>query len=444
MSEKDQSTGPTPEKSVQYKDESSRKEKLVGYFELLQINANFRWLWSGQLVSLLGDWFNLIASALLIRSLTDSKFALGVLFTIRMLAPFFISPIAGICADRYNRKHILIISDIIRGLLILGFLFVRTEEDIPLLYVLTTLLFGVSGFFSPARSAILPDITSTNELGTANALSATTWSIMLALGAAIGGFTAGVFGIQTAFIVDGLTFFVSAILLLQIKLPQNTIPSTRENTGRKFTTFRYLIQEPDLFFIALHKASIALILYSGYQISQVEIAKSHFVIGVEGAISLGIMLCFGGIGSGIGPIVARIWTGDSDKPLRQSISLGYIIGAAGLAATAPLGSLVTVTIGGFIRSVGGGISWVFSTQLLLQRAPNEIRGRIFGIEYALFTLMGGIASAVAGVLLDLFGVKKVLWGMSILPFIPAIFWWLWQAHYTKISKNKKNEENTYF
>ena len=191
MSDKEQSTVPTAEISSQYKGESSRKEKLVGYFELLGTNANFRWLWSGQLVSLLGDWFNLIASALLIRSLTDSKFALGVLFTIRMLAPFFISPIAGICADRYNRKHILIISDIIRGLLILGFLFVRTEEDIPLLYVLTTLLFGVSGFFSPARSAILPDITSTNELGTANALSATTWSIMLALGAAIGGFTAG-------------------------------------------------------------------------------------------------------------------------------------------------------------------------------------------------------------------------------------------------------------
>ena len=219
MSDKEQSTVPTSEQSIQYKGESSRKEKLVGYFELLGTNANFRWLWAGQLVSLLGDWFNLIASALLIRSLTDSKFALGVLFTIRMLAPFFISPIAGICADRYNRKHILIISDIIRGLLILGFLFVRTEADIPLLYVLTTLLFGVSGFFSPARSAILPDITSTNELGTANALSATTWSIMLALGAAIGGFTAGVFGIQTAFIIDGLTFFPFSGITVTDKTP---------------------------------------------------------------------------------------------------------------------------------------------------------------------------------------------------------------------------------
>lgn len=433
MSEKDQSTDLPSNKSAKSKAAVASKEKLVGYFELLQTNANFRWLWSGQVVSLLGDWFNLIASALLIRSLTDSKFALGVLFTIRMLAPFFIAPIAGICADRYNRKHLLIFSDIGRGLLILGFLFVKDEKDIWLLYVLTTLLFGVSGFFSPARSAILPDLTSTRELGTANALGATTWSIMLGLGAAIGGFVVGVFGVHTAFIIDGFTFFVSAAFLLQIKMPQLSVSKQEVQSGSKFTTFRYMVQHPDIFFIALHKASIALLLYSGYQVSQVEIAKTHFVIGIDGAFSLGIMLCLGGVGSGIGPIVARYWTGDSDKPLRQSISLGYLIGSVGLAVTAPLSSLTTVVLGGFIRSVGGGIAWVFSTQLLLQRAPNEIRGRIFGVEFAFFTLMGGIATAIVGALLDIYGVSAVLWGMSTLPFIPAILWWLWQALYTKAS-----------
>ena len=138
-----------------------------------------------------------------------------------------------------------------------------------------------------------------------------------------------------------------------------------------------MFRHPDIFFIALHKAAIALLLYSGYMVAQVEIAKTHFVIGIDGAISLGLMYCMGGVGSGIGPIVARYWTGDSDRPLRQSISVGYLIGAVGIAITAPLLSLPIVVFGGFVRSVGGGIAWVFSTQLLLQRAPNEIRGRIF-------------------------------------------------------------------
>ena len=219
MSDKEHAAAATSDKATERKDESVKKEKLVGYFELLQSNSNFRWLWAGQVVSLLGDWFNIIASATLVARLTGSGLAIGVLFTIRMLAPFLVAPIAGIFADRYNRKHILIISDIARALIAFGFLFVKDESDIWLLYILTTFLFGVSGFFSPARSAILPDVTSQRELGTANALSATTWSVMLAFGAAIGGITAGLFGVHTAFIIDGLTFFVSAGLLLQIKLP---------------------------------------------------------------------------------------------------------------------------------------------------------------------------------------------------------------------------------
>ena len=431
MSNKEQIVSATPDKTVDQGHQKRDREKLVGYFELLQTNSNFCWLWAGQVVSLLGDWFNLIASAILIANLTKSKFALGVLFTIRMLAPFFVAPLAGICADRFNRKSILIVTDIVRGLLLLGFLFIKDKNDVWLLYVLTTLLFGVSGFFSPARSAILPDVTSQRELGTANALSATTWSVMLAFGAAIGGFTTGLFGVHAAFIIDGFTFFVSAGLLLQIKLPNRSVSQTDVRESSKWSTLRYMFRHPDIFFIALHKAAIALLLYSGYMVAQVEIAKTHFVIGIDGAISLGLMYCMGGVGSGIGPIVARYWTGDSDRPLRQSISLGYLIGAVGIAITAPLLSLPIVVFGGFVRSVGGGIAWVFSTQLLLQRAPNEIRGRIFSTEFALFTLMGGIATATAGAMLDIFGVRAVLWGMTALPLIPALLWWIWHIRYSR-------------
>ena len=431
MSQKEQSSIITSDRDERLNGESTKREEIVGYFEILQINPNFRWLWLGQVVSLLGDWFNVLASAVLIGKLTDSALALGFLFTIRMLAPFFVSPLAGICADRFNRKHILIITDIVRGFLLIGYLFVRDVNDIWLLYLLATLLFGVSGFFSPARSAILPDITSQRELGTANALSATTWSVMLAFGAAIGGLTAGLFGVYVAFIVDGLTFFVSAIVLMQIKLDKPSDSHTGIQARTRFVTFHYMRRHTDILFLTLHKAVIALLLSSGFQVVIVEIAKTHFVVGKDGAMSLGLMLCMGGVGSGLGPIIARYWTGDRDKPLRQSISLGYLIGAAGLAITAPLVSLSTVVFGGFIRSVGGGIAWVFSTQLLLQNAPNEIRGRIFGTEFALFTLMGAVATAIVGAMLDLFGVRAVLWGMTSLPLIPALLWWIWQVRFNK-------------
>jgi predicted MFS family arabinose efflux permease len=138
-----------------------------------------------------------------------------------------------------------------------------------------------------------------------------------------------------------------------------------------------------------------------------------------------------GVGSGVGPILARRRTGDRDKPLRISISLGYVIAAVGIAIIAPLFNFQTVLFGGFVRSVGGGIVWVFSTQLLLQNAPNEIRGRIFGTEFALFTLMGGASSIIVGILLDQFHASFVLWGMSGLSLLPAVLWLLWQVRYNR-------------
>lgn len=406
----------------------------MGYLQLMRQNPNFRWLWGGQVVSLLGDWFNLIASAILIAELTGSGLALGILFTIRMLAPFVVAPLAGIFADRYNRKHLLIITDFVRAVVVIGFLYVRDASDIWLLYGLTVLLFGVSGFFSPARSAILPDITSPQELGTANTLGAATWSVMLAVGAAIGGFTTGLFGSQTAFIIDGCTFAVSGGLLLKIKLPGPSSATSGTPGRAKLTVLRYMFQHPDILFIAMHKAAISLLMSTGVQVILVEIAKNYFVIGVGGAISLGAMYCMNGVGSGIGPIFARRWTGDRDRPLRISISWGYVIASIGIAITATLFNFGVVLFGGLVRSIGGGIAWVFSTQLLLQRAPNEIRGRIFGTEFALFTLMGGASSLITGALLDRFQVEDILWGMAALNLIPALLWGLWQRHHSRVEQ----------
>ena len=407
---------------------SKDTSKSVGYLELILQNPNFRWLWGGQVVSLLGDWFNLIASATLLAQLSGSGFTVGILFTIRMLAPFVIAPVAGICADRYNRKYLLIITDIARGFIVFGFLFVREESDIWLLYTLATLLFAVSGFFSPARSAILPDITSPRELSAANAFGSATWAVMYAIGAAIGGFTTGIFGSQTAFIIDGLTFFISAAILLKIKLSNPPSTITGNPAQAKLTALRYMLRHPDVLFIAMHKAAII----PGFQVLQVEVAKNYFTIGVGGALSLGMMYCMNGIGGGLGPILARHWTGDHDKLLRISITFGYLIGIFGLVITAPLFNLTTVLLGGAIRSFGNGIVWVFSTQLLFKSVPNEIRGRIFSTELALYTLIGGIGTAIIGMLLDQLQIQAILWTMAALPFAPAVLWSLWQVHHNRM------------
>lgn len=403
----------------------------AGYNELIRGNENFRNLWFGQIISLLGDWFNLIASASLVALLSQSGTAIGGLFVVRMLAPFLVSPLAGVVADRFNRKYILIFTDLTRALTVVCFLFVRQSGQIWLLYTLTAIQLGLSGFFFPARNAILPDLVSLRELGAANALSSATWSVMLALGAALGGLVSGTWGIYPAFLIDAFTFLCSAFFISRLAYRPIAEIDVAEKTVRSalrayIEGLRYLKHNIDVFFISLHKAANSLIVASGFQVLQVAIAEKIFVIGHGGGISLGLMFAFAGVGTGIGPIIARHFTGDAERPLRIAIITGYLISAIGLLIAAPLSSFWLLLLGALLRGVGGGLGWVFSTQLLFLLAPNQIRGRVFATDFAFTTLMSAVGAAAVGPLIDTsLGLSGVMYWMAGLILIPGTLWAGW-------------------
>jgi len=403
----------------------------VGYGQLLRENREFRILWLGQIVSLLGDWFNLIASASLIALLTQSGTAVGGLFVVRMLAPFLMSPIAGVAADRYNRKHLLIITDIVRGITVLGFLFVRSPEWVWLIYVLTAIQMGGQGFFFPAKNSILPDITSKEELGAANALSSVTWSVMLAFGAALGGIFSGIWGVYPAFMVDALTFFVSGIILSRMTYtPPQALGASDHSLAAGIQQYvdglRYLRGHLDILVISIQKMSNSLFVAGAFNVIQVIIAEQYFTIGEGGGVSLGILYGVTGIGTGLGPIVARMFAGDKDYRLRLTMLAGYVISIIGLLFVAPLLSFPLVLVGAFLRGFGGGIVWVMSTQLLLQLVPLDVRGRVFSTEFAFNTLGAAIAAGSVGALLDTtFTLGMLITVMAAAVIVPVAVWALW-------------------
>ena len=412
-------------------------QATVSYAELLRNNRNYRFLWLGQIASLLGDWFNLVASAALIGLLTQSGLAVGSLFVVRMLAPFLVSPIAGVVADRYNRKHILIAVDLVRAAVVLAFLLVRDPGDVWLLYTLTAAQMAISGFFYPARTSILPELAREGDLGAMNALSSATWSVMLALGAALGGLFSGTFGMYPAFVLDTLTFLISAVLLLQIRMPAAPATLASDKTvaaavRQYFDGLRYLREHPDVLFIAVQKAINSLWLTSGFQVLVVAVSQQVFVVGEGGGIGMGLIFGVAGVGSGLGPILARKLTGDDGPTLKKAISVAYLISALGLAVTAPLVSLPLVLLGTLVRAIGGGIIWVFSTQLLLQNVPRRVHGRVFATEFMFFYLGGAFASSTYGVALDSnLTISAIIWTMTGLTAIPMALWTLSQIRGTR-------------
>jgi NRE family putative nickel resistance protein-like MFS transporter len=423
-----------PERTPRLHRTSQSRRNTVGYVELARGNANFRYLWFGQIISLLGDWFNLIASASLIGMLTESGLAVGGLFVVRMLAPFVVSPLAGVAADRMNRKRLLITADLTRAAVVLGFLLVRTPGQVWLLYTLTALQLGLSGFFFPARNAILPDLVTQSELGAANALTAATWSVMLAFGAALGGIVAGQWGLYPSFIVDSATFLASAFLLSHIDYLR---PPALEGAdarpaaviGQYVDGLRYLWQHPDILALTLHKAATMLFVGGSFQVIQVQLAEQVFVIGEGGGTSLGIMYAVVGVGTGLGPIAARWVTGDRHRAQRIAIAVSYAITAAGLVIVASLASFGVVLVGTLLRGLGTGMMWVFSTQLLLELLPGEVRGRVFGTEFAMQTLMTAVSALIAGWALDRPGldVQGILLVCGALILLPGVLWLAWNV-----------------
>ena len=225
--------------------------KEIGYFELLKNNGRFRIFWAAAVISMMGEWFNTIALFTLILRYSGSEAMLGLLFTIRMLGFAILQPITGLLADRWSRKWIMIISNLVQVGLALCFLMVDGPEDMWWLVGLSGVMMILHGAYMTAERAALPNIVAEEELATANALDAATWSTALALGAFLGGIVVSRYGVDTAFIVDSITFLVGAIILLPLKLPQTV---SKEMKGPIFSTafknikagFVRLINEPRL------------------------------------------------------------------------------------------------------------------------------------------------------------------------------------------------------
>lgn len=409
------------------------------YIDLLKRNANYRTLWLGAVISNLGDWFNLIASASLITDLTSSGAAISYLFLARFLPIFLFSPFAGILADRFDRRRILIASNVLRALTVLGFLFIRDPAHIWLFYLLTTTQFALSAIFNPARTAVIATIVRRDDLVTANALDSFTWSTMLAIGSLLGGVVAALFGNDTAFVVDTLTFLLAAWFISRITIPDRLADKRAEVSRGGWFDFldglRYLRGEPFILAIALVKGGGSLV-YGAINVLEVNFAEQVFPIlevnlagrlfsmGEDGAATLGIIYAITGLGTGFGPLFIRRWLGDESGRIRWAITIGFWILALGIlglsaAPTFPLFGLAT-----FVRTVGSGTVWVFSAVLLQMVVPDRFRGRVFAFEFALLTLMQSISIWWAGYAQDFLGwsIREVTASAGIAGLVVGLLW----------------------
>jgi len=374
---------------------------MTSYFPFLRLRPKFRALWLAQVISLTGDWFNTIASVIIVNRYSPSGLAVGGLFIARALPPFLLSPVAGVIADRFDRRKVLILSDVLRAVIVLGFLLVDRPERLWLLYVLTVLQFSVSAFFEPARAALVPALVESDELLLANTLSSITWSAMLALGGAIGGLTASLFGVRVSLIVDAMSFLGSAALVLSIPGQfQVEVVHALESGWQNFVDgLNYVRKNLDVGLVTLVKAMGQV---GSFDIISALYAARVFREGQEGATTLGLMFTAFGVGSVIGPLISNRFGDSSAVWLRRAILGGFVCMPIAwlIVGTAP--ALPIVLAGCVLRGAGGSVNWTYSDVLLQMTVPNHLLGRVFAFDIAMFTLAVSISLWLTGYITDAF------------------------------------------
>lgn len=368
---------------------------------LVRRNADFRRLWLGNIISLLGDWFNFIALISVIGEMTGSPFALGVVFIAKMLPAAIASPVAGLLVDRFDRRRLMIISDVVRAVIVAGLIYADQISSVGLVYLLTVCQVIVSAVFQPAQSAALPNVTTREELLTANTLMAASWSVMLALGAALGGFATAAFGPRIVFAVDSASYLVSAWFIYRTVIPQTSAEGfggslLKTAAAEIVSGWRFLRSHGRIARISTAKATWAL---AGGALVYMLALAGEAIDPDSKDIAIGALFAARGVGTGIGPVLARRFFADRRT---WPILLGSCVAFSG-AVYALFGflpwsyALVLLVV---VAHSASGANWVLATVMLQERTDDIFRGRVFATEWLLVMLADTVSILVASLLLE--------------------------------------------
>ena len=392
-------------------------------WKMLKTNADMRRVFMAQVISYLGDWFSFVAIIGLVDDLTGSKFLVSLVVVAFSLPSFLASPIAGSMTDRFDRRRILIFVSIIQVVAAFGLLLVD-KGTVWLAFLAQSTISALAAVVSPATEASIPNIArNKEELALASSLLGSTWGVMLAVGAAVGGVFASVFGRDAAFIANAVSFAIAAILFSRIKTPMQheRDTQTQRQRIRPIADMREAIthsrQDPVLMALIFSKTTFAI---GAGVVSQLAVLASDVFQG--GDASRGLLIGVRGVGTGLGPLIAMRYTRGQ---------LGKVLTICGFASLAFSGfylvgawmpTLWLTAIFVMLAHVGGGAQWTLSSYGLQLRSPDHIRGRILAGDFALVTLMLSFTSALAGLVSELFGVRQAISGFACAAAIASVIY----------------------
>ena len=400
------------------------------FFHLLKTNKNYRYTWSGQVVSEIGDNFNNVAVFALALANTRSGLVVTGIMLSRAVPAIMAGAIAGVVLDRLDRRRVMIASDVIRAVVAIGFILAIPRQNTWLLYLLSGLLMFASPFFTSGRSSILPTIANEKELHTANSLTQTTQWMTLTIGAFLGGTSIVQFGYKWAFTFNALSFVFSAICISGLRMKGGGFRAERTALGEdkvvrpwhEYTEgLKYMRASPLILGIALVGVGWA----SGGGAAQILFSLFGELVFNRGPAGIGYLWAAAGVGLLAGGWFAH-WLGKriSFEGYKRTISICYVIHGGSYVVFSQMRSFQVALVFLGISRAAVAVSSVLNMSQLLRHVSNEFRGRVFAtmetMQWSVMMLsMGGAGVASESWSPRTIGVLSGLLSSS------TAFFWLW-------------------
>jgi MFS family permease len=382
----------------------------------------------GQIVSEVGDHFNNVAVLSLAMDETHNGAAIAALMLSRAIPAIVVGPLAGVLLDRFDRRKIMIASDLVRGVLALGFILAIRYHSTWLLYLLSALLMMASPFFTSGRSAILPAIATDAELHTANSLTQTTGWMTLACGAFFGGTTAARFGYQVAFVFNSLSFFFSAFCIANLQSDKGHFRAADRNlnetkVARPWHEYReglgYMLKSPLILGIGLISVGWA----SGGGAAQVLFTLFSEMVFQRGAQGLGELWGMAGVGLLVGGFLGnRIGKRIRFETYKRVVFFCYLLHGASYVVFSQMPSWPLALLFMALSRASVAVSSVLNWSKLLKHVDDRFRGRVFStIETMNWSTMM-LSMMAAGMASQYFSIRLIGACSGVLSASTAIFW----------------------
>jgi MFS family permease len=366
---------------------------------------DFALLTGGHAVSLIGDGFFHVALAWQVYQISNVPTAMSFVGLSATLPLVLFVLIGGTFSDRYDRRRLMISADVLRGLAIgaMGLLSIAGILELWHIAVVMAIVGLGDAFFNPAATAIVPDLLPEDKLPQANAISGVLRRLTVSIvGPALAGFMIALFGPGQAFVIDALTFGVSAVAVYAIKPRPHPKPETalgvRQTIADIGEGLSYVRARPWIWATLLSAMFSLLVFIGPVQVLVPFLVKNRLGLGPE---ALGAIFAVGGVGS----ILMAIAIGQFGLP-RRRVTVMYVSWAVAIGVMAVYGVMDALWQGLLVALIAhslfelGQVIW---TTMLQQLVPRKLLGRVSSVDWMVSIGLVPLSYALTGPASDLFG-----------------------------------------